>query len=705
METTIADRKETMPMKIRASLLLFSILFVAGTLVAQERPMTEALAPTMQALESELVARHGEAIRPALRRGMSQVAAFWLPSDGDAAAFESLVRQNFAATPDARQTMLARLEVAFEQLDGLMLEAIRELRMQSDLDRGPLLPLDQMLAGYNPAAHLSEDLFANKLAFVVLLNFPLTTLEERVANGDSWSRQEWAEVRLAQRFSRRVPAEVNLAISEAEATSDAYIAEYNIWMHHLLDPKGKRLFPEKLRLLSHWNLRDELKANYADKNGLEKQRMIQRVMERIVTQTIPEVVIDNPRVDWSPFANEVRSSTVVDYDDAAIPPLPEKVTADPEPDRRYEVLLDVFKANSLADPYSPTAPTLIARRFNENRELPEPRVRAMFEQVLTSPLVPQVARLIEKRLGRKLEAFDIWYNGFRPRGAYTEQQLDAITRERYPDTDAFAADIPNILRKLGFEAETADYVASRIEVHPARGSGHAFGAARREDKAYLRTRVGADGMDYKGYNIAVHELGHNVEQVLSLNRIDHTLLQGVPNTAFTEAMAFVFQARDLELLGLASDDPTAEALSALDSFWGTYEIAGVAMVDMAVWHWMYEHPDATPAQLRDATIQISRDIWNRYYAPVFGKKDVVLLGIYSHMIHSTLYLPDYPIGHLIAVQVNGQMEKAGNIGPEFVRMVTVGSVLPDVWMKAATGSPVSADALLAEAEAALKVVR
>ena len=28
--------------------------------------------------------------------------------------------------------------------------------------------------------------------------------------------------------------------------------------------------------------------------------MILKVMERIVTQTIPAVVIDNPRVDWNP---------------------------------------------------------------------------------------------------------------------------------------------------------------------------------------------------------------------------------------------------------------------------------------------------------------------------------------------------------------------------------------------------------------------
>ena len=51
------------------------------------------------------------------------------------------------------------------------------------------------------------------------------------------------------------------------------------------------------------------------------------------------------------------------------------------------------------------------------------------------------------------------------------------------------------------------------------------------------------------------------------------------------------------------------------------------------------------------------DMWNRYFAPVFKKKDVILLGIYSHMIDSSLYLPDYPIGHLIANQIEAQHEK------------------------------------------------
>src|SRR4029453_19137509 len=219
--------------------------------------------------------------------------------------------------------------------------------------------------------------------------------------------------------------------------------------------------------------------------------------------------------------------------------------------------------------------------------------------------------------------------------------------------------------------------ASNIVVDPSRGAGHALGAGRRGDKAHLRTRVEKGGMNYKGFNIAVHEMGHNVEQTFSLNLIDHTLLAGVPNNAFTEALAFVFQNRDLELLGLAKPDAEGEGLKTLNDFWGTYEIAGVALVDIGVWQWMYDHPNAAPAELREATIQISKDVWNRYYAPVFKRRDVVLLGIYSHMIDSFLYLPDYPIGHMIAFQIEEQMEKAGNIGAEFERMATVGRGTPD----------------------------
>lgn len=654
-------------------------------------------------LEVELTSIYGPGVHDRLARGLSQVGALWRAGDGDAAAFAAFVRKNFAADTKRRNALFARMEFAVESLEGHMLEVTRDFKRQSELDLGEVYPFDEVMAGWDPSAHVQDDWFENKLAFVVLLNFPLTTLAERLEKGDGWSRQEWAEVRLAERFGKRIPADVNLAMANARADADAYIADYNIWMHHLVDAKGNRLFPPRMRLLSHWNLRDELKADYADpKAALAKQRTIQKVMERIVDQTIPAQVINSPYVDWNPFTNEVTLAAVKDSDAPA--PAGLKASNAPEPDTRYAMWLKDFQAFRKADPFSPAAPTHIARKFDEDRQIPEARLNAMLEAVLTSPLVPRVAKLIEKRLGHPLEPFDIWYNGFRAQGPLTGAQLDEIVRKKYPTPAAYEKDIPNLLRKLGFPPDKADTIAKKIVVDPARGSGHAMGAARRADEAHLRTRVGKDGMDYKGFNIAIHEMGHNVEQVLSLNFIDHPLLAGVPNTAFTEALAFVFQNQDLELLGLGKPDENAKSMEALNAFWMTYEIAGVALVDNAVWHYLYDHPGATPAELKQATLKIARDVWNRYYAPVLGKKDVTFLAVYSHMINSFLYLADYAVGHMIAFQVEGQMEKAGSIGPEFVRIATQGRVTPDLWMKTATGKPVGPEALLAAtAEALAKV--
>lgn len=688
-------------------IILGAILMLTFSLPAQSK--TDGVGQTQVVwakdatgkLEKEFSPKLDAAQRVRFKRGVDQAALFWREEDGGQEVFEQFVRENFAADQATLDELFNRFERNLEQLNGRLQEIGREFRMQSDLDTGTILPFDDVFAGYDPSAHVTDDFFRNKLAFIVLLNFPLTTLEQRLAEGEKWSRREWAETRLAARFSKRIPSAVNAEISKAASESGRYIAEYNIWMHHLVNERNERIFPAKMRLLSHWNLRDEIKSNYADANqtSLAKQRTIQKVMEHIVNQTIPAVVVDNPGADWNPFTNEVRATTLRENDGTA------KQTAkydnSPEPDTRYAQLLKVFQAARLADAYSPTAPTYIARSFDEYRELPEVRVKAILEEIVSSPLAAQTAKIIEKRLGRKLEPFDIWYNGFRPRGKYSEMELDAIVSKRYPTAEAFKQDIPNLLIKLGFTKERAEFLGSNILVEPARGSGHALGAGMRSEKARLRTRVEKTGMNYKGFNIAVHELGHNVEQTFSLNLIDHYSLQGVPNTAFTEALAFVFQERDLELLGLAQTDANSQSLQTLDDFWATYEIAGVALVDMAVWHWLYENPNATPADLKAAVVRISREVWNKYYAPVFGQKGVVLLGIYSHMIDSFLYLPDYPLGHLIAFQIKAQMKKAGNIGAEFERMTTVGNISPDLWMKKATGFPVTPKPLLEATKKAL----
>lgn len=660
----------------------------------------------LAAVKAELVGKHGEAARARIERGVDQVARLWRAEDGDLAAF---VREQFVADPAQQGALFDRLEQVFEQVDGHMHEVGRELKRASDVDVGPLLGVDPLLAAVDPAAHLAEDLFAAKPGFVVLLNFRLTTLAERDAEGPTFTRRQWAEARLAGRFARRVPGEVRQAAAAASAEADRYISQYNLWMHHVVDARGERLFPSGLRLISHWNLRDELKGRYGDPDGLRKQRAIVKVMERIVTQTIPAAVIDDPRVDWEPDSNKVTATPASELEADATPSFfaqrgPPALDGAREPDLRYEKLLAQFHAARREDPFVPIAPTAIARSFEIGRELPEARVKALLEQVLASPLVPRVAKLIEARLGRPLEPLDLWYAGFKA-GSRPESELDALTRERYPDAAAFAADMPRILAGLGFVKERADWLAEHIVVDPSRGAGHALQALRRGDRPHLRTRVGAGGMDYKGYNIAVHELGHNVEQVFSLEKVDHTLLMGVPNNAFTEALAFVFQARDLELLGLQKPDAASERERVLGDFWQTWEIAGVALVDIATWHWLYEHPEASAADLREAVVRIAEATWDRYYAPVLGGTTTPLLGVYSHMISYPLYLADYPIGHLIAFQIEEHLHKVGQdggkLGPEFERMASYGAVTPDVWMTHATGAPVSAEPLLRATEAAL----
>ncbi|MFT3708654.1 MAG: hypothetical protein QM817_13465 [Archangium sp.] len=662
--------------------------------------MTLAAAPmNTSKIEAELIKKHGDAHKARIERGVRQVAALWTKQDGDLAAF---VTENFIVDQKELDDTFARFEANFEQLDGHFLEIGRELGRPSDLDTGPTLKVDDVFKAFDASAHLTEDFFANKLGFVVLLNFPLTTLEERLAAKD-WSRAQWAQARLAGRFGRRVPAEVNQEITSAQAAASLYIDSYNVWMHHVLSEKGERLFPKGKRLISHWNLRDELKANYAEADkavGLAKQRTIIKIMERIVTQTIPASVIDNPTVDWNPFTNTVVAAEAGTIEESA-PKNAAAPSTKPEADVRYANLLRNYASQKKVDPFSPSAKTAIDRSFSNGAEMPEARVKELLISVLSSKLVPQVAGEIEKKLGRKLEPADLWFNGFLPRGSIPETELDAKVRAKYPNADAFKKDMPRILQGLGWSAERAKYLSERIIVDPSRGAGHALQSARRGDFPHLRTRIEKDGMNYKGYNIAVHELGHNVEQVFSLYDIDHTLLAGVPNTAFTEAIAFVFQAKDLELLGLSKPDAEAERMRVLNDFWMTWEIAAVALVDIEIWHWMYDHPKATPQQTREATVQIASKIWKQYCAPVLGGTETPLLGIYSHMISYPMYLFNYPLGHLIAFQIEEQVKKTGKIGPEIERMAKFGAVTPDAWMVNASGEPVSSGPLLRATEAAL----
>jgi hypothetical protein len=251
----------------------------------------------------------------------------------------------------------------------------------------------------------------------------------------------------------------------------------------------------------------------------------------------------------------------------------------------------------------------------------------------------------------------------------------------------------NILKKLGFDNNKAEFLASKIAVDNARGSGHAWGSSMKEARSRLRTRIPEGGLDYKGYNIAIHEFGHTVEQTISLHDVPCYMMYGVPNTAFTEALAFTFQERGLFLLDMKDENADKEYLKTLDILWSVYEITGVSMVNIEMWKWMYNNPDCTAQELKNAVLDISRNVWNKYFAPVFGIKDQTILAIYSHMISYPMYLPNYAFGHLIHFQPEDHFKKQP-MAKEVERIFALGQLTPGEWMIRAVGTPLSGEPIL-----------
>jgi ribosomal protein S13 len=656
----------------------FFLIFIVFSMVACTNSSKKSII-SPQAMD-QVIAKLSEqenVNKTLIDKGVYQVARLWQETDGSEGDFIQYCLDHYISNPAEKQKVFLKISGYLEDIGGHFNEMTLRLRQNVDENTGPLHPVDEIFAAYNPATHFSDDFYANKLAFFIALNFPQMSLEEKEALGND--RLAWAYARLGDQFTYRIPAAIQQAYSQANSDANIYISTYNIYAGHLLNKNGEKKFPEDMILPSHWNLRDEIKTNYnKGAEGLDKQQTIYEAMKRIISQEIPKEIINSDDYDWNPFSNTLYQAG-------------KSITGTPEETVRYEKFMNNFKTLQAMDVY--TGNTYIERNFSEDMEISVEDAETLFRKYLSAPELKTVAQIVEKKLGRKLEAFDIWYDGFKLRSNLNEDKLSEQIRKQYPDAAAIEKQLPVILIQLGFSRERAEYITDKIEVDAARGSGHAWGAAMKGQKSHLRTRIPAGGTDYKGYNIAMHELGHTVEQTLSLYDVDYFLLSGVPNTAFTEALAFVFQKRDLDLLGIKDKNPEKATMAVLDEAWQLYEIAGVSMLDIAVWKWLYAHPKASPEQLKAATLQLAKDVWNEYFAPVFGIRDEPVLAIYSHMVNYPLYLSAYTFGQIIQFQLE-QYLAGKDFAREVDRIFRLGRLTPNQWMIAATGQPLSVKPLL-----------
>ena len=95
----------------------------------------------------------------------------------------------------------------------------------------------------------------------------------------------------------------------------------------------------------------------------------------------------------------------------------------------------------------------------------------------------------------------------------------------FKDEIEFQNKIPAVLTGLGFVDEDAEFLGTRVNVEIARGAGHAMRPGIPEYNAWLRTNRLDDRLGWDGFDTAMHELGHNLEQLISTHFVPRPLLR------------------------------------------------------------------------------------------------------------------------------------------------------------------------------------
>jgi hypothetical protein len=609
-----------------------------------------------------------------IRRGVAAAAAVY---PGPDTSFEAFCERHYAPPGEARAALLGKMDRYLGSLVGHTGVIRKDTRAGLDMADEPLTAADELWAAYSPYAHLQQDLRDSHIAAAIQLNFG--GLADDPADVRERTTAEWAALVLGRVGVELVPPALQQERAAVGSQAEAFVNGYNLFpgQYDFGDPAVS--FPAETRLISHWGLRDYMTNLTGTPGALPRQRAILGLMERVVRGEVPAEVVDNPSARWNLAAGTIGQNGT-------------SQPARGEGARRWEPFARVFQVQRAIDPHLRRG-NLVDQLFLEERRMPEAQVEAMLVELLSSPLIGRIARYVERRTGRPIEPFDIYFKAFQDETPDTPR-LDALIRGRYPTRAALQEDLPNIIAGVGFGSAEAQAISAHIRIDNARGAGHAWPPSTEDDQQLLRMRVPPTGVDLQEFLTFMHELGHCVEGVLSSYGMPYHLLWGVPNTAFSEAFAFTFQDLALEVLG--ERNTRDEDVQTLQRVWEAYEIAGPALAEMRLFRWLYAHPDAGAAEIHQAIQSIGDALWAEFHAPVFGTHGYGLMSVYSHMLWCEGYLPNYPLGYIIAYQVRRHLRDRDLAG-EMMRMCRLGAIYPDAWMIEAVGSPVSVTPMLVDA--------
>lgn len=627
----------------------------------------------------ELHSLHPRFPRGTIQLRVSLAASTWNFSEWGADSFVQFCKEHFLADRQQRLELLEALDRALGEVSGHLEMTSKILSRGIDCDEVPLRPHHSLLAAFTPSAHFSEDLRNHKVAALVQLNFGTNE------TSPCQTKMGWVERRLADTGREMVPARLLAESTKTHSEAELYLRSFNLYLQNIRFHDSAVKFEKLPPLISHWGLRDHLISLYGAKGGLQKQRAIRGLLQNVVDGEIPRQIVNNPGAIWDQPRGTVKIGG-------------RTVKADPTQCDRWEKFRRCFEVQKKIDPYL-KFPSLLEHRFKVGHEMPLERVEAMLRTALGSAVAGPCAALLQKMIGRPLEAHDIYFKSFDTAGS--KPPLTYNLAKRYPNASALTQAVPSVLRRLGFSAERATWIGSKIVVESSRAAGHAMGPSIREDIQRIRTRFPKEGADEQTFDTFMHELGHAVEQVLSSFPVSHYALWGIPAISFTEAFAFTFQERTDFILGRkVSAGVKAQNVQAIREFWELFHIAGPALVEIELFKWLYKHPGASAEQIQRKVRGIGDDIWENYYARVLGQEGYGLCSVYSHMLNCGLYLPFYPMGHIIGFQIR-QFLHGKNLSKEMERLCAIGRVYPDVWMKEAVGTEVSVEPLLKAATKAL----
>ncbi len=155
---------------------------------------------TVQSAIDSLVKKYGESDKERISRGVRQVASFWQEGDGNDTQFVSYCLENFISDTAMLQKVFERISGNFEIINGSFNSIVVGLQRPLALDLGEILPVDESFGTYNPATHFDDDFFSNKIAFLIALNFPNYTLDEKTNLSAKWTRKDWAYARMGDYF-------------------------------------------------------------------------------------------------------------------------------------------------------------------------------------------------------------------------------------------------------------------------------------------------------------------------------------------------------------------------------------------------------------------------------------------------------------------------------------------------------------------------